>query len=81
MYLSMIIILTDFHLLLSESILRTGELLKCYLINLRNALLEGDISIEITSVTVGICIRCICKQLAIIYVFRTLNSLCWLSCI
>jgi hypothetical protein len=26
MYLSMIIILTDFHLLLAESILRTGEL-------------------------------------------------------
>ena len=84
MYLSMIIILTDFHLLLAESILRTRELLKCYFyqfeecspsyisvlkllsfINMRNALLEGDISIEITSVTVGICIRCIYKQLAI----------------
>ena len=51
MYLSMIIILTDFHLLLAESILRTREFLKCYFINLRNALLEGDISIEITSVT------------------------------
>ena len=62
MYLSVISILTDFHLLLSQSILRTRELLKCYLINLRNALLEGDISIEITSVTVGICIRCMYKQ-------------------
>ena len=41
MNLSMIIILTDFHLLLAESILRTREFLKCYFINLRNALLEG----------------------------------------
>jgi hypothetical protein len=44
----MIIILTDFHLLLAESILRTGELLTCYFYQFENALLEGDISIEIT---------------------------------
>jgi hypothetical protein len=57
-----------FPLTASRIYFKNTELLKCYFfINLRNALLEGDISIEITSVTVtvGICIRCIYKQLAI----------------
>ena len=48
MYLSMIIILTDFHLLLAESIVRTRELLKCYFYQFEECSPRGDISIEIT---------------------------------
>ena len=48
MYLSMIIILTHFHLLLAESILRTRELLKCYFYQFEECSPRGDIRIEIT---------------------------------